>query len=135
MSKNPLTIGNLASACGVNIETIRYYQRLGLISEPPKPVSGYRVYTQETVTRVRFIKRAQQLGFSLQEIDELLQLSEGACQDVRIRAEAKRQQIEAQIRDLMALRTTLDNLIDACHNENDSINCPIVQSLNQNETD
>ncbi len=76
MSK-PLTIGFLAGAAEVNVETVRYYQRFGIIDEPLKPFDGYRVYPPETVGRIRFIKRAKQLGFSLKEISELLELGDG----------------------------------------------------------
>ncbi|MDH5395174.1 MAG: MerR family DNA-binding protein, partial [Gammaproteobacteria bacterium] len=111
MNNKSLTIGFLAKAADVNIETIRYYQRIGIISEPTKPAQGYRVYPTETLKRIRFIKRAQQLGFSLQEINELLELGEGNCADVRQRAEGKRTHIDQQIHDLQNLRNTLDELI------------------------
>lgn len=126
---SPLTIGLLARAADVNVETIRYYQRLGLIHEPVKPPSGYRHYPADTVDRIRFIKRSQQLGFSLQEIAELLELGDGHCADVRQRAEQKREHIEHQIQDLQNLHKTLDDLIQACHNGNDNQPCPIVQTL------
>ena len=124
-----LTIGALARAANVNVETIRYYQRVGLIKEPRKPPSGYRHYPDESVARIRFIKRAQQLGFSLQEIAQLLQLGDGRCADVRQRAEEKREQIDKQIQDLTKLRTTLDSLIQACQKGKDEQPCPIVQTL------
>ncbi len=129
MSKKPLTIGFLAKAADVNIETIRYYQRIGLITEPDKPDQGYRVYPVETLKRIKFIKRAQQLGFSLQEIDDLLQLGEGNCNDVRLHAEQKRSQIDKQIKDLRNLRNTLSQLITACHNDSSSNQCAIVETL------
>ncbi len=110
-------------------ETIRYYQRIGLIEEPGKPLSGYRVYTQTTIMRIRFIKRAQQLGFRLQEISELMELSDGQCEDVRARAEQKRAQIHQQISDLKNLQATLDVLIETCHNDGDSAHCPIIENL------
>lgn len=128
MSK-PLTIGHLASVTGVNVETVRYYQRFGIISEPKKPAKGYRIYPPDTVDRIRFIKRAQQLGFSLQEIAELLQLGEGHCDDVRRRAEEKQAHIDIQINDLKKLRNTLDKLIKTCQTDNDPIHCPIVETL------
>ena len=96
-STKPFTIGILAKAAEVNIETIRYYQRVGLITEPVKPLQGYRTYPSETLNRIKFIKRAQQLGFSLAEIAELLELGEGSCNDVRQRAEEKKAHIEQQI--------------------------------------
>ncbi len=124
-----LTIGHLARIAHVNVETIRYYQRVGLIVEPVKPLQGYRVYDDAILNRIRFIKRAQRLGFSLQEIAELLDLGEGRCGDVRAHAEKKRAQIQVQIRDLTRLKQTLDQMIDRCMNEGDSALCPMVETL------
>jgi MerR family transcriptional regulator, mercuric resistance operon regulatory protein len=124
-----LTIGRLARAVGVNVETIRYYQRRGLISRPPRGNGGFRHYPAETAERLHFIKRAQQLGFQLKEIKELLALGEGHCDDVRARAEAKHTQIQAQIDDLTALRSTLDRLIRTCRTGASDTYCPIVESL------
>ena len=132
MPHTPLTIGRLAKAAEVNVETIRYYQRVGLVVEPVKPLEGFRVYHDETINRVRFIKRAQKLAFSLQDIAHLLQLGEGHCNDVREQAEAKLKQIEAQIKDLQSMRKTLKKLVTECNAGNDSGACPIVQSLTKN---
>jgi len=126
-----LTIGHLAKAAEVNIETIRYYQRFGLLIEPKKPAQGYRVYPEQSITRLRFIKQAKRLGFNLKEIAELLQLGDGQCEDVRARAEQKRLQINKQINDLKKLRNTLDNLIESCNKDDDTECCPIVESLIQ----
>jgi len=128
-----LTIGHLARAAGVNVETVRYYQRIGLIIEPAKPTAGFRKYPVETLERIRFIKRAQELGFTLQEVGELLELGDGHCRDVRRRAEQKREKIEKQIKDLQALHTTLNTLIRACHSGNGKQKCPIVETLLMNE--
>ncbi len=128
----PLTIGLLAKQADVNIETIRYYQRINLLTEPEKPAQGYRIYPQQSINRIRFIKRAQQLGFSLQEIADLLQLSKANCNDIRVLAEHKRQQINQQIKDLNNLRNTLDTLINECHNEKKTDCCPIIESLTSN---
>jgi len=128
MSK-PLTIGRLAQAAGVNLETIRYYQRIGLLTEPEKPLSGFRIYEPELITRIIFIKRAQKLGFKLQEIAELMQLGEGQCDDVRFRAEQKKTQIIQQISDLQNLCETLDTLIDTCHSNKSRDYCPIIETL------
>ncbi len=125
----PRTIGQLARQAGVNIETIRYYQRLGIISEPPKPEQGYRVYPHESVERILFIRRAKQLGFSLKEIAELLALGDGHCDDVRLHAENKQAQINKQIRDLQNLQQTLDKLIKTCQQKENNTRCPIVASL------
>ena len=132
MTQAPLTIGRLAKAAEVNIETVRYYQRVGLIIEPTKPLEGFRVYPKETVNRIRFIKRAQKLGFSLRDIAHLLELGEGHCDDVREQTEAKLGQIEAQIKDLQAMRKTLKTLITECSAGNENGSCPIVQSLTVN---
>lgn len=129
MSSKILTIGHFAKSANVNVETVRHYQRVGLIKEPPKPAAGYRVYLGETINRIRFIKRAQQLGFTLNEITELLALGDGHCADVRERAEEKRRQINAQIRDLSSLRRTLDSLINACGSGKDPAPCHIVETL------
>ena len=129
MTHQPLTIGRLAKGAEVNVETIRYYQRVGLVIEPIKPLEGFRVYPNETINRIRFIKRAQKLGFSLQDIAHLLELGGGHCDDVREQAEAKLGQIEAQIKDLQAMRRTLKKLITQCHSGTNRDQCPIVQSL------
>ncbi len=129
MQPTTLTIGRLARAAGVNVETVRYYQRLGLVDEPPKPESGFRHYPADTLDRIVFIKRAQQLGFRLEEIRELLELGDGHCADVRAKAEQKRRQIEAQIRDLRAMGATLDELIAACRAGRGDTRCPIVATL------
>ena len=129
MQPDTLTIGRLARAAGVNVETVRYYQRLGLVDEPAKPQSGFRHYSTDTLDRIVFIKRAQQLGFRLQEIRELLELGDGHCADVRAKAEAKRRQIEAQIRDLRAMGATLDELIAACRTGRGDAHCPMVETL------
>lgn len=128
MSK-PLTIGFLARSADVNIETVRYYQRFGIIDEPVKPFDGYRIYPHETVDRIRFIKRSQQLGFSLKEIAELLELGDGHCDDIRQRAEEKQAHIDKQIKDLKKLRKTLASLIKTCLSGTDSAHCPIVETL------
>ncbi len=123
------TIGQLARSAGVNVETVRYYQRVGLIREPARPQGGFRRYPQEAVGRIRFIKRAQRLGFRLQDIAELMELGEAHCADVREKAQAKRTQIDAQIRDLAAMREALDRLIERCRAGHSDARCPIIESL------
>ena len=130
--KKPLTIGFLARSAEVNVETVRYYQRFGLIQEPQKPFDGYRIYPAETVDRLRFIKRAKQLGFSLKEITELLDLGDGNCDDIRKRAETKRDHVNEQIKDLKKLKNTLDTLIKSCQTETGTARCPIVETLVKN---
>lgn len=97
MDTKSLTIGRVAHLAGFNVETIRYYQRRHLITEPEKPLDGFRYYPVKTVTRVQFIKRAQRLGFTLRQISELLALGDGQCEDVRTLATQKCADIDAQI--------------------------------------
>ena len=130
MASKSLTIGQLAQAADVNIETIRYYQRIKLINEPLKPQSGYRQYDKGIINRIHFIKRAQKLGFSLKEISDLLEMGDGHCADVRKRAAEKRDVITKQIEDLTNLRSTLDNLIHSCDSTGDT-HCPIVETLSK----
>ncbi len=124
-----LTIGKLARSAGVNVETIRYYQRVGLLKEPEKPAYGYRYYPADTVARIGFIKRAQQLGFTLKEIAELLSLGDGHCTDIQALAERKRDKIEQQISDLQAIQQVLSNLIEACQNNRSSDHCSVIDAL------
>ncbi|WP_419599976.1 MerR family transcriptional regulator [Thiolapillus sp.] len=125
----PLTIGKLAKQAGVTIETIRYYQRKGLLQEPEKPLYGYRQYPPEAVARIKFIKRAQQAGFTLREIAELLSMDSGHCLDVRKMAEQKRQQIDQQIKDLNALRNVLDSLIEGCQSASTAEKCSLIDAF------
>ncbi len=130
-SRKPgLTIGVLAGQAGVNVETIRYYQRIGLLHEPPKPAQGYRRYPQQVVSRIHFIKRAQELGFSLKEIAELLQLNDGSCSTARHMAEQKRELVTARLNDLKCLYDTLSSMIDACRQtEADGASCALIDTL------
>lgn len=125
-----MTIGKLARAAGVNIETVRYYERRGLIARPARAARGFRRYSPETLARLRFIKRAQELGFSLREISELLTLGSDACAPTRTLAERKRADIDARLRDLKAMRRTLTQLIRRCA-EGQTGSCPIAESLNR----
>jgi len=125
-----LPIGQLAKAAGVNIETIRYYQRRGLVVQPSKPLGGYRRYAFSAVARVRFIKRAQQLGFTLEEIGELLRLEDGQnCRETRLLAEYKLAAIEKRIADLTRMRRTLKDLIAECGRQQRPRSCPIIATL------
>ena len=125
-----LTIGRLAKAAGVNVETIRYYQRRGLVDEPSKPLGGYRRYAPSAVSRVRFIKRAQQLGFTLDEVTGLLRLEDGrSCRETRLLAEHKLAVIEQRIADLTRMRRMLRGLIAACGAGQRPRSCPIIATL------
>ncbi|WP_353180980.1 MerR family DNA-binding protein [Salinisphaera sp. T5B8] len=126
-------MGKLAAAAGVNLQTVRYYQRRGLIDQPPKPSTGYRRYPRATVDRIRFIKRAQGLGFSLDEIGELLKLGDGHCDDVRRVAENQRALLAARIADLAAMQDTLDGLIDRCRNAHAPDHCPLIKTLSHRD--
>lgn len=127
-----LTTGQLAKQAQVNVETVRYYERRGLIPEPPRRESGYRMYSQDTAARIEFIKRAKELGFSLKEVSELLSLRAGpatTCEDVKKRAEAKVADIEEKIRDLQRMKSALAKLIAACEGRGPTSECPILEAL------
>ncbi|MGE5668813.1 MAG: Hg(II)-responsive transcriptional regulator [Betaproteobacteria bacterium] len=125
-----LTIGRLAQAAGVNVETIRYYQRRGLVDEPAKPVGGHRRYAPSAASRVRFIKRAQQLGFTLEEVTGLLRLQDGqSCRETRLLAERKLAMIEGRIADLTRMRRMLKGLIAKCAAGRRPRSCPIIATL------
>ncbi|POF38640.1 Hg(II)-responsive transcriptional regulator [Pseudomonas laurylsulfativorans] len=125
-----LSIGKLAQAAGVNIETIRYYQRRGLLDEPPKPLSGYRCYLPEQVKRLRFIKRAQALGFTLDEVGALLTLDASCtCRETRALAVRKLALIEQKMADLAAMQQVLGRLVGQC-DAGGGATCPIIDALN-----
>ncbi len=124
--------GELAKEGGVNLETVRYYERQGLLPKPPRSPSGYRLFPSDSVRRVRFIKRAQELGFSLKEIKELLALrvsTSSTASDVRKRAEAKVADIEEKIQTLRAMKKALARLTATCCGEGSASECPILESL------
>jgi MerR family copper efflux transcriptional regulator len=125
-----MTIGRLAKHTGVNIDTIRYYERNGLIPEPVRRASGYRQYELSDVDRLRFILRAKDLGFTLAEIGELLSLSaDRDVPGVKRRAEQRLEQVERKIKELQRVRRGLKTLIDACPGHGDLERCPIVAAL------
>ena len=129
MSEN-LTIGVLAKHSDVNVETIRHYQRRGLKQEPSKPSGGFRQYPQESVKRVRFIKRAQTLGFTLEEIQGLLALDERkACTETREIAAHKLELIAQKIADLSKMRKSLARLVRSCDASAAGALCPIIHLL------
>jgi MerR family mercuric resistance operon transcriptional regulator len=127
-----LTIGQLAQAAGVNVETIRYYQRRGLLDEPPKPAGSHRRYASEQVKRVRFIKRAQALGFTLDEVSTLLLLdAASACCETHALAVRKLDSIERKMTDLAAIAEVLMGLVRQCEARDDLEPCPIIDALAQ----
>jgi DNA-binding transcriptional MerR regulator len=133
-----LTIGKLAALAEVSADTLRFYEREGLIAPTSKSAGGYRLYDEDAVVRLRFIKQARDCGFTLTEIVQLLVLrnqSEACCGDVRQRAIEKKLQLEAKIRALSAMSKALDHLIADCANETHPINgCPILAALEQATT-
>ena len=127
------TIGRLAKQANVNIETIRYYQRVGLIQKPKKPKQGYRIYPTEYILRIKFIKRAQELGFTLKEIEDLLDLGDGNCKQVQHLAEQKLAQIEKRVKDLKAIKKALNSLIKQCQTQSENIHCALIDSLSEEQ--
>jgi len=125
-----LTIGRLAAAAEVNVETVRYYQRRGLLREPTRPMGSVRRYSSDDVKRIRFVKRAQQLGFTLDEVANLLQLEDGrSCRETERLAQQKLVTVQVRIADLRRLRKTLQDLIGRCGVGRGKIACPIIKSL------
>lgn len=131
-----LTIGHLAKQAGVNLDTVRYYERRGLLPRPPRNASGYRQFPAEATRRLRFIRRAQELGFSLAEIRELLSLRVSrttTSADIRARAAAKIVDIEAKIKSLESMQKTLRKLTRICDGCAPIGECPILESLDAEE--
>ena len=131
-----LKIGQLAQRASVNLQTIRYYEREGLLPEPPRLSSGYRLYSDSMVRRVRFIKRAQEIGFSLAEIRELLSLrADGRRErnEVRAIAQAKLADIEGKMRTLKAMKAVLNRLTERCSGCGPMSECPILESIDSEE--
>lgn len=125
-----MTIGRLAEAVGVNVETIRYYQRRGLIAEPMKPPGGHRRYSHKAVEQIGFIRRAQQLGFSLDDAKHLLDLADKpGCKEARIIAEKKYELVEVQIARLEKIRGELHGLIGQCRDNRNRKGCPLIEEL------
>ncbi len=127
-----LTIGQVAARCRVGVETIRFYEREGLIAQPARPDSGFRTYPSDAVRLVRFIQRSKALGFSLRDIKELLSLrvdSETTCDAVRGRAETKIADIEGKIRHLQEMKRALVKLTAACRGKGPTGECPILEAL------
>lgn len=125
-----LTIGALARAAAVNIETIRFYQRKGLVGEPDKPYGSIRRYGMDELERIRFIKSAQRLGFSLDEIAQLLKLEDGTrCEEAREQAEHKLMDVRAKLADLERIETVLATLVSQCCAATGRVQCPLIAAL------
>jgi len=128
-----MTIGTLAKNAGTHVETIRYYQRRGLVAIPNKPYGGIRHYDENALARLHFIRSAQWLGFSLDEISELLKLEDGThCDEARALAEHKLKDVRGKITGLKQMESVLDNLVERCRCSEDPQQCPIIHSLHGN---
>lgn len=131
-----LTIGQLAKAGGVSVETIRFYERRGLIEQPRRPASGIRRYPQRTLERLQFIRQAQSLGFTLQEVQDMLVLKAddpATCREVQRLAEDKIGLLRAKMQTLRALETTLKVLVEDCHKQSgdDACFCPLLEAVQE----
>ena len=132
-----MKIGEVAKRSGIGIETIRYYEREGLLLEPERRPSGYRQYDESTVERLEYIRRAKELGFTLAEIRELLELSFAAhagCDHIRQRAEAKVADIEGKIRSLQQMKRSLGKIVERCRAKNSTEDCPLVHKTKRKST-
>jgi Hg(II)-responsive transcriptional regulator len=130
--------GEVAAEAGVNVQTLRYYERRGLLPEPARRESGYRVYGPDAVRRVRFIKRAQELGFALSEADTLLALAAGgpdSCEAARGLAEEKIGELDRRIADLQAMRESLQRLADTCARPRRERECPLLHAIDEGASD
>jgi len=126
------TIGGLARAAGVNVETIRYYQRRGLLPQPARPAGRIRQYGDDDLARLTFIKTAQKLGFSLDEIADLLRLDDGThCEEARAMAEQKLRDVSDKIERLRRIQSVLTQLVQACHKQSGTVACPLIASLHE----
>lgn len=125
-----LTIGAFAKAAGVNVETIRFYQRKGLLTEPDRPYGGIRRYGRTDVARVKFVKSAQRLGFSLDEIGELLKLEDGThCSEAAELAALRLIDVRARLADLARIEVALAKLVDECCAHLGQVSCPLIDAL------
>ncbi len=127
-----MTAGQVARLAGVGVETVRFYEKNGLLEKPARRVSGYREYDEQTVNRLRFIQRAKDIGFTLTEIKDLLSLrscSDQPCDDMRERAEAKITEIEEKVALLLRMKQVIGRLVSSCGKQEDSSRCPILEAL------
>ncbi|WP_321576187.1 MULTISPECIES: MerR family transcriptional regulator [Ramlibacter] len=125
-----MTIGQLAAAAGVNVETVRYYQRRELLAVPKREVGSIGRYSREALTRLRFIKRSQSLGFSLDDVQVLLSLDDGqACSSARHLGELKLAEVRDRIETLRVLEVALEELVSKCATSKRKVSCPLIESL------
>lgn len=129
-----MTIGQLAAAAGVNVETVRYYQRRELLGIPERPSGGIGRYTASALTRLRFIKRAQSLGFTLDDVQSLLSLDDGrSCAAAREIGEHKLADVRQRLQALRVLEVELANLVSRCSTSKRKVNCPLIEALMQSD--
>ena len=131
-----LSIGQMARLAGVGVETVRFYERAGLLEEPPRRASGYRQYSERVVKRIHFIKGARSLGFSLKEITELLTLGvdgQTCLEEVKQRTEVKLAAVERKVVELLGLRQALLEVAALCTGEGPGSACPLLEALNRDE--
>ncbi len=127
-----MTVGTLARAVGVNVETIRFYQRKGLIPEPDRPLGSIRRYGAQDLGRIHFIKSAQRLGFSLDEVADLLKLEDGAhCEQAREQGRKKLEDVRAKISDLQRIEAALADLVRRCSATEGRVHCPLIEAIHQ----
>ncbi|WP_286823390.1 MULTISPECIES: Hg(II)-responsive transcriptional regulator [unclassified Idiomarina] len=132
MKKVKLTISRLAGSAGVGVETVRYYQKRGLITLPERPLGGLRTYSDGDVERLRFIRKAQELGFNLNEIGELLSLEDGGhCEDISALAERKLTAVREKQQQLALMESALADLVEQCQQQQDKLYCPLIERLHQ----
>ena len=126
-----LTIGKLAAAAGVGVDTVRFYERAGLLKKPVRTPSGYRMYATSDSARLRFVRRAKALGFSLEEVGELLRLNDGRGTRLSVRTLTERRlaQIEQRLAELQRMRKTLRHLLHDCHGDGPLAGCPIIEAV------
>jgi len=131
-----LTIGKLAIAAEVRIDTVRFYERTGLLKKPQRTAAGYRLYDESDAARLRFIRRAKALGFSLEEIAELLRLNDGGGRRGAVRdlAEQRLAEIELKLAELGRMRDTLRRLVHQCHGDGPLAGCPIIEAVQPAQT-
>jgi Hg(II)-responsive transcriptional regulator len=134
-TSNQLTIGRMAEQAGVGIDTVRFYERRGLLPEPRRTAAGYRLYGEDSINRIRFVRRAKRLGFTLDEIENLLKLQDqgGRKSEVKEITTRKLQQIDAKIADLSRMRTVLETLATECSGRGNVSSCPIIEAMSGEE--
>ena len=124
-----MRIGQLAKAAEINIETVRFYERKGLIEQPLKPLEGYRNYSNKILERLLFIKRAKKLGFTLEEIANLLSMESARCDEIQEMAAAKLSDVRSKIADLKCMELVLSELVNRCQKNPKKSGCPIIETL------